>query len=248
LPDIFFLLLSAALFLAAALQAATGIGFGLIASPALLVSMTTTGAVQVSSVLNFLIAVLMVPGLYRHIDFSVCRSLGSGFVFGLPAGVLVLVTMPAFVIKILALLIILLALVALLRNSAVRPVDTLAAHSRTSRIGALAGALSGALAMPGPPIAAHLAALGMAKDQIRATVLFLYIFAYSATLAAQIAIAGMEPLLWQRSVMLIPAIVLGLVAGSIGARFLSEQLFRNLIKTALTATICGLVLSLSGIY
>jgi uncharacterized membrane protein YfcA len=241
-----FLLLSTALFLAAALQAATGIGFGLIASPALLMSMNTTGAVQVSSVLNFLIAILMVPGLYRHIDFSVCRRLGTGFIFGLPVGVLVLVTVPAFVIKTLALLIILLALISLLRHSAAQQVDELAAHSRTSRIGALAGALSGALAMPGPPIAAHLAALRMSKDQIRATVLFLYIFAYSATLAAQIAIAGIEPLLWQRSAMLIPAIVLGLVTGSIGARFLSEQLFRNLIKTALAATVCGLLLSLLG--
>ncbi|MCH8244510.1 hypothetical protein IIB97_01325 [Patescibacteria group bacterium] len=61
-----FLILSIAIFAAATLQSATGIGFGVIAGPVLLVVLNDSAAIQVSIILNLLIAMLLAPSKKRQ--------------------------------------------------------------------------------------------------------------------------------------------------------------------------------------
>ncbi len=58
-----FLVLNVAVFGASALQSATGIGFGVIAGPVLLVALNDGSAIQISIVLNLLIAAFLAPSL-----------------------------------------------------------------------------------------------------------------------------------------------------------------------------------------
>ncbi len=59
------LVLGIAVFGASALQSATGIGFGIIAGPALLIVLNDGSAIQVSVMLNLLIALLLAPTLWQ---------------------------------------------------------------------------------------------------------------------------------------------------------------------------------------
>ena len=61
-----FLILNLAVFGAAALQSATGIGFGVIAGPVLLIALNDGAAIQISILLNLLIAVILTPSLWRQ--------------------------------------------------------------------------------------------------------------------------------------------------------------------------------------
>ena len=77
-----FLILGIAVFAASALQSATGIGFGVIAGPILLVILNDGSAIQISVVLNLLIALLLAPSLVRKSDRRLLKSLLIGLVIG----------------------------------------------------------------------------------------------------------------------------------------------------------------------
>ena len=81
------LVLSIAVFGASVLQSATGIGFGVVAGPLLLIVLNDSAAIQVSVALNLLIAVILAPSLWRIADRKLLRSLLIGLAVGSPIGV-----------------------------------------------------------------------------------------------------------------------------------------------------------------
>ena len=80
------LILSIAVFGASVLQAATGIGFGVVAGPLLLIVLNDSAAIQVSVALNLLIAVILAPSLWRIADRKLLPSLLIGLAVGSPIG------------------------------------------------------------------------------------------------------------------------------------------------------------------
>ena len=66
--DGYILALHGAVLAAALFQAATGIGFGILAGPIILMVMNSGSAVQVTILLSLLIAVVLAPSLYRRAD------------------------------------------------------------------------------------------------------------------------------------------------------------------------------------
>ena len=99
------------------------------------------------------------------------------------------------------------------------------------------------LAMPGPVPAAWLAARGHGKDTIRATILVMFVVAYSIALVLQAGMAGIEPATLRHSAMLAPATLAGLVIGRLLGGYLSERVYRWLLGTVLTITAGLLFLS-----
>ena len=71
-------LLYIAVFGAALLQAATGIGYGVIAGPIFLVVLNGVEAFQISAIHNILIAVLVAPFVFKNFSGSVLRPLLFG--------------------------------------------------------------------------------------------------------------------------------------------------------------------------
>ncbi|MEM6945702.1 MAG: hypothetical protein AAF565_18315, partial [Pseudomonadota bacterium] len=97
------ILLQAAVFLAALLQAASGIGFALVAGPAILIAMDGHGAVQVTMFLSFVICAALAPGLWPAADRSRLGGLALGSVLGLPLGLLIFQAVGIATLKLLAL-------------------------------------------------------------------------------------------------------------------------------------------------
>ncbi|MCZ6524024.1 MAG: sulfite exporter TauE/SafE family protein, partial [Alphaproteobacteria bacterium] len=249
--DGYILALHAAVLAAALFQAATGIGFGILAGPIILMVMNSGSAVQVTILLSLLIAVVLAPTLYRRADKNLLRRLLAGTLAGLPIGIVVFVQVSVDLLKLLAGLAVLfmaLSATGLLRQ------EPLSGKARGARvkdygIGVLSGAMSASLAMPGPVAAAHMSSLAYAKDTIRATILVMFVFSYSAAIAFQAVLVGVSGETLSLAATLVPATLIGILLGRISVGWIGERGFRRLISIVLFATsISLLVVSFKALF
>lgn len=159
--DLVIAALHVGVFAAALLQAATGIGFGIIAGPILLIVMGSASAVQVSILLSLFISALIVPTLRRSIDRTLLLRLTVGSMAGLPLGIYLFLNIDLDMLKFLAGLVVLfMAIVVWRSGTAAKSISSdppAPPHSRSRAhdfaTGLLSGAMTTSLAMPGPPVA-----------------------------------------------------------------------------------------------
>ena len=85
--DSYVLALHLAVFVASFFQAATGIGFGLLAGPIILMVTNNGSAIQISILLSLLIALVLAPSLYGSTDKTLLKRLLIGTLPGLPLGI-----------------------------------------------------------------------------------------------------------------------------------------------------------------
>ena len=251
-PQYYFLVI--AVVGASALQSATGIGFGVIAGPVLLMVLNSGAAIQISIGLSLLIAAMLAPSLWRNTDRVLLLRLLAGSAVGVPIGLAVFLSLDMDHLKLLAGLAVLFTLVYLFRAGAgARTADAETAGRKTTRakrpgmleqisLGTVSGVMCGSLAMPGPVPAAWMSARSYGKDTIRATLLTLFIFSYLAALALQgiIGEIGQETLL--QGLILAGPTLAGVILGRLLTSRLTERTFRWILVTVLTATMAGLFL------
>lgn len=245
--DLEFALLIFAVFAAATLQAATGIGFGIIAGPLLLATLNDASAIQISIILNLMIAALLAPTVWQHFDAKVLPKLVLGLLAGSPAGLVIFTALDVVYLKALAGGFVLVALYFLLFGNRPAPADPIKkpATAEQLSIGVVAGIMGSSLAMPGPIPAAWLSARGFGKVVTRATVLIMFIFAYGTALLLQVALVGIgRDTLLICAELAIPAAV-GIVAGRYLSHQISETVFRNIVVVVLLATSITLLVSLN---
>ncbi len=249
--DGYILVLHAAVLAAALFQAATGIGFGILAGPIILMVMNSGSAVQVTILLSLLIAVVLAPSLYRRADKTLLSRLLVGTLVGLPIGILVFVQVSVDLLKLLAGLAVLFMAFSATGLLGLDPLNGKARGARVKDygIGVLSGAMSASLAMPGPVAAAHMSSLAYAKDTIRATILVMFVFSYSAAIAFQAVLVGVSGETLSLAATLVPATLIGIFLGRISVGWISERGFRWLISIVLVATsISLLVVSFKGLF
>lgn len=111
-----YLFMAIAVFGASALQSATGIGFGVIAGPVLLMVLNSGAAIQLSIGLSLLIAAVMAPSIWRDTDRLLLLRLLAGSAAGVPIGLAVFLSIEIGLLKLLAGLAVLFTLVFLLRS------------------------------------------------------------------------------------------------------------------------------------
>jgi len=229
---------------AAMLQAATGMGFGVVAGPVLLVLLDSAGAIQISVALSLLIALVLTPVLWGHVHRPLLWMLLAGALPGLGLGVWVYLLVPLPWLKLLAAL----AVGGTLLFVAGAPTRAGASGSRPawSRAGAVvsglaAGVMGGALAMPGPIPAAWMARGGLDRFTLRATLLAMFVVAYLAALGMQAAMAGIAEQVWVLCLKLAPATLLGVAIGRVLPRWISERTFRRILMLVLAATALSLL-------
>ncbi|MGI9204741.1 MAG: sulfite exporter TauE/SafE family protein [Woeseiaceae bacterium] len=242
-----FVLLIFAVFAAATLQAATGIGFGIIAGPLLLATLNDGSAIQISIILNLLIATLLVPSVRQHFDSTVLPKLVLGLLIGSPLGLAIFMVLDIVYLKALAALFVLLALFFLLFGNRWNLSDVNQKLPVTEKIsiGTIAGIMGGSLAMPGPVPAAWMAARGFGKVVTRATILIMFIFAYVAALLLQAFIVGISKDTVLFSAELAIPTAVGILAGRYLSHRISEAAFRSIIIVVLIATAVTLLLNLN---
>ena len=247
LLDATFLIIVPAVLGAAALQAATGIGYGVIAGPIFLVVLNGIQAFQISTIHNLLIALILAPVVYKNLERKVLKFLVIGSCFGIPAGFALQLSTSVFALKLISagvVAIITASLAASMWNTRqpVRP--GAAGPTEHVLVGLLGGVMGGILAMPGPVVSTWMSIRGWGKDAIRATVLVFFVFAYGTTLILQMTLAEVSQATLMLSLQLGPAVVLGIVVGNVAARFVSETVFRTILLAVLIATVISLLISL----
>ena len=244
--DSLLLALNLAVLLGALLQAASGIGFGVIAGPMILIALNDGSAIQVTSILSLLIAVVLLPSVLRHVERAILRRFLIGSLAGLPLGLAAFIWFPVAALKLLAGFSILLLCLMLLRRRA----SGLLAQPGAGldhATGVVSGAMSVGLAMPGPVAAVRLAALTYPKEATRATIRLLFVVSYSVAIAAQAAANGLSGETLRLSLGLVPATLIGIGLGALLSRRLSERWFHRVILAILLATAVSLLLSASGV-
>ena len=229
------LALVAAVFAASLLQAATGIGFGVIAGPVLLIVMGDSAAIQVSIVLSTIISLILCPGCIGLVSAPLLRPLIAGAVIGMAGGAALFAAASLEDLKWGAAVAVL-AMAAMATGFLERyPLFRKDSPSRRVLVGAASGAMTATLAMPGPPVAAYATAIRRGKAEIRATVLVANLFFYPVALAMQGVASGLATHALPLCALLALPVIAGALAGHVAMKHVSERHFRWLITAVLVA-------------
>lgn len=234
-------ILHAAVLVASLLQAATGIGFGVLAGPVILLALNSGSAIQISMLLSMLIAVVLTPSLARSVDWPLLKRILLGSVAGFPLGILVFRAVGIDTLKLLAggaVLFMALSVAGYIRRAGSGDGPR---RGYDLGIGVLSGAMNTSLAMPGPAVAARMAALEHSKDVIRATVLVTLVFSYILAVGFQAALVGIARETLILTGYLAPATLAGVFVGRLAVAWISERGFRMIISVLLAITSLSLI-------
>ena len=235
----------------------TGYGFVLLASPLLLLVLEPAEAVPLSIILGWVVITVLLSraAVRRSVDRRYVIRLAAAGLLGIPLGARLLFTLdPTLLRVILGLIVATLALVNLTqlqRPLAAPPAGApLIAGRRppplwTFAAGFGGGILSGAAGLGGSFMVLYLSRCGLDKHRLRATSAGTIWITSSVTLLLY-AGAGRIPLaLGRDSLFLIPALALGMLAGSRVFRALPERRFRQMALTF--AAIAGFGTALTAV-
>lgn len=240
-PALAELVLNVVVFAAALFQAMTGIGFALIAGPVFLLVMDTHGAIQVSILLNLLMALSLSPFLYRHCKGGHLRQLLGGTAIGMPLGILLFLALDLSLLKLVTGLLLGATVLAARLSPSLAP-----GSARLGGIGAgtISGAMAGFAAMPGPAVSLYLTLRGdLTGNAVRATIFMLFICSYAAALGLHWTLSGIDAAALAAALRLIPATACGMLAGYLLTPHVRQRDVDSLIFFALVLTAIALVLS-----
>lgn len=236
-------LLSIGAFLGAAVQAAVGFGFALIAAPLFLAALASTSAMQVLVAIHLVQSAMLVPRVWRQAPWPLLRTLMVGALAGLPVGLAVFRAIDLPTLK-LALGLVMVAFSALVigreagwigRSGSAHLVENTVGW-RAIVTGAGSGALTAILVMPGPPLIMYLAGRPLAKDVSRAVSLTFFGGCYLVATALQAAVVGMPVSAWIIVAGLAPVVAVGTLIGQGLAHRLSERGFRLALLAIMLAS------------
>jgi uncharacterized membrane protein YfcA len=160
-------------------------------------------------------------------------------VVGVPLGIVVFLNVSLDVLMLLAALSVLFMALSVsgLLSLPLRKGQTPRGEVQNLVIGILSGVMSASLAMPGPVVAARMSSLAFPKETIRATILVMFVFSYSAAFAFQVGLVGFElDTTGILTATLLPATLIGVLIGRMLVARISERAFRRLIVGVLVAT------------
>ncbi len=235
--------LVAVVFAASLLQSVTGIGFGVIAGPMLLVAMGSADAIQVSIVLSFMIAVILLPTIFANINKRLMGPLLIGVCIGSPFGALAFAYLSIDTLKIFAAIVV--GFMTLISTGifARYPIFERDSKMRRVAIGWVCGILNSTLAMPGPPVAAYATAIRRNKDVVRSTTLGTFLLAYPLAMGFQVGVGGLSAELGPMAQSLWLPTVAGAVGGLLIAKRVPEKLFKLITTGFLIASTVALVIA-----
>lgn len=235
-------LVQAAVFAASLLQAATGIGFGIIAGPILLLMLNSAAAIQVSIMLSLIIAIQLAPSIVKRIDKPLFKLLVYGTCVGIPVGILIFLKIDIVTLKALAgVAVVFMALssMGLFEFSGGRASKGYSSRAGVG-MGLISGVMSSSLGMPGPVPATWMIARSFDKEVIRATILMLFIPSYCAALAFQAVMPGVngDTIWW--ALGLAPATIGGVFFGKVLEPRIDAATFKRIITVVLVCTAASL--------
>jgi len=210
---------------AAVVQSLTGLGFGLMIVPPLVMLVGAKDAVVVSNVLATVLSGALLLRSHGHVEWRMGAILLSSTIVGMPFGLMVLVWIDPGLLQVVIAASVILFTVLLARGMQI--------HSTGLAGDLLTGFLSGVLrmstSMSGPPVVIYLQGRGVRSERFRAT-LAAFFFASGLIGIGMFAAGGR----FDRDIGLeigvgAPALAAGLAGGSALYRLVDEGLFRRFV-------------------
>jgi uncharacterized membrane protein YfcA len=245
-------MLAAATAAGAALQAGTGFGFAILAAPVFLAVLQSTSAVPILVALHVVQCVIIVPRIWNAIPWPDFKRLAVGALLGCPVGLLLFRYLDVRQLK-LGVGLVILGVTSLMiwrrARAAVAiavPHDTRSPENASRQrviTGALSGALTAVLVMPGPPLMVSLLRHPLPAASARALSIGFFAACYLAVLAVQGAAGDLDAAAGSIVAWLIAPVVLGTIGGLLGVRWLTDRHFAPLMTVLLLAAGVGAIMS-----
>ncbi|MDQ0271873.1 sulfite exporter TauE/SafE family protein [Cytobacillus purgationiresistens] len=229
------------IFVASVLQASTGFGFSILATPFLLLLFQPAEAIQINLILSLFISLSLMGRVSKDIDKGILKRLVLGSTLGLPIGMIIFLFIDIEWLKIaIGLMVLVLTILMMLQFRL---------HQTSGRdlgVGSMSGALTTSIGMPGPPLLLYFSGTDTEKKKLRGTTLAFYLFIYVISLLIQMIFAGTTKTVWISSGAAIPIAILGIFAGQILFKWVSQRVFQ--IFTYIILLFTGLYLLVESLW
>jgi hypothetical protein len=211
--------------------------------PLLSLAWDVKSAVVTSTVLGTVAMLPLLIEVRQHVRLAAVATLLAGSLAGIPAGLLILDWIDPEALKILVGLTVIAASVLFYR---VREVTgTRAGVAPAVAAGAASGVLRASTSMGGPPAVFYLLGAERDVETFRGTLLAFSLPSSLVTIVGLAAVGRVTPDVVRTSVIVLPALVVGLVIGAWLRHRVREELFRLLVLMLLILTSVGVIVSAS---
>lgn len=224
------LLVAAGVLLGAAVQRVTGLGFGLVSGPLLVLALGPVTGVTLANVVSLLANLVLLAMTWRHVDLRRTALLVVPALLAVPVGAWVVRSLSAPVLSVVIGTTVLVALTAVLVSRRAR---VLQGRSGAVVAGAMSGLMNSTAAVGGPAVTVYAVSTGWRGPSFVGS-LQLYFAAINAAALLAKGLPDLELTTWGVAA---GALVVGSVAGQLLARRISfEQAFPVVIGLALLAS------------
>lgn len=223
-------------FFASVLQAATGFGFAIMATPFLLLVFDSRECVQISIILSFIVSLLLLRKIIMDVDKGLLRRLIIGSVVGVPLGVLFYKFVNLDTLKLTVSVVILIVTFILIISSfntnhnpkigdssdnSLESQDATAVEGTSFLkktqlfVGFCAGLFTTSIGMPGVSLILYYNATNTKKETARSTTIAFFIFVAIISLVTQLLTVKTNLDIVVSSLILIPVVTVGVFVGNI---------------------------------
>lgn len=229
-------------FFAAVLQAITGFGFAITATPFLLLLYNSRDCIQISIFLSFFIAVVLLPRVRQKIDYALFRRLAAGSLLGVPLGLWVYLFISLDFLKIMISIVILgitsFSLFSQYKNKckSILSAPQKPSSGREWAAGISSGILTSSIGMPGVPVALYYSAHNTDKEVVRSTTLAFFSVVYTVTILAQAVTKSIDANAVFAALLLAPVTAAGVFGGHVLFPRIRQELFQVVTNLILIFT------------
>ncbi|MDO5678557.1 MAG: TSUP family transporter [Propionibacteriaceae bacterium] len=237
-------LLTLAVFAGVSAQRLTGLGFALVSAPLLTLILGTMTGVTLMQVLGIVVSAVILPSVWRDVEWRVLPWLLVPAWVGIVPGLLVVRSLPVAAMEVAIGVLVIVALVAVILSERAR---VFKGRRGAVAAGFLSGFMNATASVGGPAMVLYKVSRRWAQAPFVATIQVFFIAMSMVTVTAR-GWPDLAPTGWAVS---LAAIVVGMVAGHRLAKVVPERVARNLtvgvaLMGAVVIVIKGMMALLSG--
>jgi uncharacterized membrane protein YfcA len=231
-------------YLAALCMSTTGFGFALTMTPLLTLAWDVKPAIATSVLLSLTTQWPLLIEVREHVVPSRVVVLLSGFVLGLPVGLVLFDKLDSDSLKVVVAATVIVASLVLFSTPSLRIADHFA-RPVALVAGVLSGAVGASTSMNGPPVVLYLLGRYRQVETFRATILSYFLPASVVTVSAFAILGRIDEDILITGAACLPAMVLGILSGMWLRRHIDPVHFRHIVLAILIFSSTGILVSVA---
>lgn len=216
---------------ASTLQAGTGFGFSILATPFLLLLFEPHHAIQLNIILSLFISLVMTVRIRKEVHKESLTHFIKGGLAGILPGFFLFIFLDLRSLKLSVSVLILVLTISLVARIQIKQ-----SKKKEFMVGGISGLLTTSLGMPGPPLLIYFAGAKMDKATIRSTTLAYFVFIYLVSIMLQFFMYGISKEVWISCLWALPFTLSGIYLGQWVFERLNQHLFQKIIYALLLFT------------